>query len=614
MWAQYTWVFGLSFIVAFICAFGIGANDVANSFGTSVGAKAITIFQAVCIASVCEFLGAVLLGANVTDTIKSNIAKAAYFRATPELLLMGMFCVMCTAAVWDNLSCHLEMPVSTTHTTIGAIVGMTVALRGFHAVVWSAETDAFPYLKGMSAIVLSWAFSPILSGICVTILYGCILRPFVLRSQQAYKRATFVIPVLVGITFFVIVYFIIQTGNKNKTWSPVVADGKAVWIAIIPSVVMCVFTFFVLVPIMTRKIDAECAALESAVIDDVATKGTGKDIETSSSEENLKDVPQPVQNEAARAAHPSKMSSWWTEKKANSKVVNALANNPVSKVLSYGSTYDCHAVVEEGHKDYDVTTANMWANCEMFDVKTEMMFRYLQVFSACVMSLAHGSNDVANAMGPFSAVYGIWSTQSLDSKSKVPEWILVIGGAGIVAGLALFGYKIMRVIGVKAARLTNSRGFCCELSTAIVVMVASRYGLPVSTTQTIMGAVWAIGLFEGVKGVNKKTFIRTWCGWVLTLVIAAIGCAGFTSLLMYSPQKTAADDIVSITKALGTDSLAMLRQINATQPGGLASAKTLNSTLKSAFYSTPHVASEEITNFNKILQLYNTTLTGAAQG
>jgi len=613
MWEQYTWVFGLSFIVAFICAFGIGANDVANSFGTSVGAKAITIFQAVCIASVCEFLGAVLLGASVTDTIKSNIARATYFRATPELLLMGMFCVMCTSALWDNLACYLEMPVSSTHTTIGSIVGMTVALRGFHAVVWSAETTAFPYLKGMSAIVLSWAFSPILSGICVVILYGMILRPLVLRSQHAFKRATYVIPMLVGVTFFVIVYFIIQTGNKNKTWTPAVPDSKAVWIAIIPTVVMAIFTFFVLTPIMTKKINAECEALESAVIDDVAAKGTGKDIETSS-DEGLKGVPQPLQNEAARAAHPSKMSNWWAQKKADSKVVNALANNPVTKALSYGSTYDCHAVVEEGHKDYDVTTANMWANCEMFDVKTEMMFRYLQVFSACVMSLAHGSNDVANAMGPFSAVYSIWSTQTLDSKSKVPEWILVIGGAGIVAGLALYGYRIMRVIGVKSARLTNSRGFCCELSTAIVVMVASRYGLPVSTTQTIMGAVWTIGLFEGVKGVNKKMMLRTWCGWVLTLVIAAVGCAGLSSLLMYSPQKTAADDIVAITKALGSDSLAMLRQINATQPGGLASVKSLNSTLKSAFYTTPHVASEEITNFNKILQLYNSTLTGAAQG
>jgi sodium-dependent phosphate transporter len=613
MWAQYTWVFGLGFIVAFICAFGIGANDVANSFGTSVGAKAITIFQAVVIASICEFLGAVLLGASVTDTIKSNIAKASYFRATPELLLMGMFCVMCTSAIWDNLACHLEMPVSTTHTTIGAIVGMTVAIRGFNAVVWSAHSDTFPYLKGMSAIFLSWVFSPILAGICVCILYGIILRPFVLRSQNAFKRATYVIPILVGITFFVIVFFIIQTGNKNKTWTPAVKDSKGVWIAIIPAAVMTVFTFFVLMPIMTKKINAECEALESAVIDDVAHKGTGKDVETSGSDD-LKTVPQPEQNTAAREAHPSKLGRWWTEKKANNKAVNALANNPVSKVLSYGSTYDCHAVVEEGHKDYDVTTANMWANCEMFDVKTEMLFRYLQVFSACVMSLAHGSNDVANAMGPFSAVYSIWSTHTVDSKSKVPEWILVIGGAGIVVGLATYGFKIMRVIGVKAARLTNSRGFCCELSTAIVVMVASRYGLPVSTIQTIMGAVWTIGIFEGVKGVNKKTFILTWCVWVLTLVIAALGCAGLSSLLMYSPQKTAADDIVSITKALGTDSLAMLRQINATQPGTIPSVKTLNSTLKSAFYSTPHVAGEEISTFNKILQLYNTTLTGAAQG
>ncbi|KAL3158523.1 hypothetical protein ABBQ38_010750 [Trebouxia sp. C0009 RCD-2024] len=597
MWDQYTWVFGIALIVAFGAAFGIGANDVANSFGTSVGAKAITIFQAVIIAAVCEFLGAVLLGANVTDTIKSNIAKQAPFVNNPELLMFGMFMVLCTACIWDNLCCHLELPVSTTHTTIGAIVGMTVVLRGFNAVVWSQHQDAFPYIKGMVPIFLSWVVSPFLAAICVIILYGLILRPFVLRSQHSFVRAFYVIPALVGVTFFVIVYFIIQTGNKNKTWDKAVPDGRAVWISIIPAVFFSVFTMFVIMPLIRRRVLSEHARIHGAA--------------TAVDEDKLDIEHAGTHVEGNAPVQPNALQKWWNQQQEKSKIAYFVANNPVTRTVVKGITYDCHSVVTEGHKDYDKQTAAVWQHAEVFDEKTEAMFRYLQVFSACVMSLAHGSNDVANAMGPFSAIYSIWSSASITSKSRVPEWILVIGGGGIVAGLALFGYKIMRVIGVKAAKLSNSRGFCCELSTAIVVMVASRYGLPVSTTQTIMGAVWMMGLFEGIKGVNKKVLVKTLCGWVLTLIVAALLCGGLSAFTMYAPQKTASDDIYSYSKALGADSLAMVRQLNSTFPSNAALLQDFNSTIKPAFGMSPHVAKTQIDTFNRILQLYNSTLSAA---
>jgi sodium-dependent phosphate transporter len=381
-----------------------------------------------------------------------------------------------------------------------------------------------------------------------------------------------------------------------------VGDGKSVWISIIPAVGLWLITQFGIMPILKRKVlneeEVETRELEAAKVE---AEG-GKLGDGSAKAMPLADI------EAANSSNPlNKASTWFKGKKENSKVLTALTENKVAKFLSYGSTYDCHAVVDETHKDYDADTVKVWANAEVFDIKTEKMFRYLQVFSACVMSFAHGANDVANSVGPFAAIYNIWSTESIPSKSKVPEWILVLGGGGIVCGLALYGYKIMRVIGVKAVKLSNSRGFCAELSTAITVIVASRYGLPVSTTQTIMGAVLTIGLFEGVRGVNWKVFYKTFLGWIATLLFAAFIAAGFASITMYAPQKTASNDLVSINAALGKDTLAMLSQINGTQGANSVLLKQINGTISAVFYKPPVVASETINTFNQVLGIYNST-------
>jgi sodium-dependent phosphate transporter len=217
-------------------------------------------------------------------------------------------------------------------------------------------------------------------------------------------------------------------------------------------------------------------------------------------------------------------------------------------------------------------------------------------------------------MGPYSAVYTIWNTSRVPAKTNVEKWILAYGGAGIVAGLAMYGYKILQVLGVKAVKLTNARGFCCELATAGVVILSSRYGLPVSTTQTITGALIAIGLFEGSKGVNWRVIIRTFFGWVLTLLVAALIAAATTSFAVYSPSKVSSDDDNYVANYLDTQALRMIRQMN-TSANGAAIRPTLN-TLSKTVTALTKAANEHpydyVAAHNATFSLYNSTLASKA--
>jgi len=503
-------------------------GDMANSFATSVGSKAITIFQAVIIAGIFEFLGAVLLGSSVTSTIKSGIAKSAAFSNAPELLMFGFFAVMVAGATWDLTATRYGFPVSTTHTVIGAIIGMSVTIYGFDAVVWSKQQDDFPYIGGFVPVVLAWVVSPVAAGICVLILYG-LLRTFVLRAKRSFDIACMVLPFLIGLTFFVVVTFIIQVGNKNKTW-PATGDGKAIWIGFTVAGGMGILSFL---PIfyVRRQILADEQRVNAVV--EQNNGQTAEDVQIAKAKA-FADI---------EAANDSGFSNKIAEKMSavrSSKLGSILLDNPIARTVTYGSTYNVHDVVDEDSADYNAHAAAVWSAAEVHDMKTEQLFRYLQVFSASAMAFAHGANDVANTMGPFAAVYQIWQTAKVPKSTPVPEWILVIGGVGLVTGLATYGYRILRVLGVKVAKLSNTRGFCCELSAAIVVLVASRYGLPVSTTQIATGALITIGLFEGIKGVNWREIAKIFLGWVLTIICAALLSAAVTAVLVYSPNKQAA--------------------------------------------------------------------------
>ena len=445
--SPYTWVFALSCIFSFACAFGIGANDVANAFASSVGAKALTMPQALIVAAFCEFGGAVLLGASVTDTIKGGIAKPETFANTPDLFLWGFFSVMVAAAFWDNFACHAHLPVSTTHTTVGATIGMALAIYGGGAVTWFSKKSEFPYIGGITPIVLSWIVSPVLAGFFVVVSFG-LLRLFVLRSPKSFDRSLFVFPACTFLVFFTLTVFIIQTYLKNKLKLktdklPGGLEGKSVWIGALVGLAAAVafglVSFLYLKPKIlaqeeqmnsrAAEIKARAAELGAANAGKAGAEGAGK----ASSEAELR--AQAVADiDAANFETPSafsqKVSAAWNNFRAT-RIGDLLTNNVVSRTISYGANYKVH-----DHIETDDRVAELWAKAEVFDFKTERLFRYLQVFTACAMSFAHGSNDVANAMGPFAAVYSTWINGKTPGKESVVQpWILALGGAGIVTGL-----------------------------------------------------------------------------------------------------------------------------------------------------------------------------------
>merc|ERR1719331_346451 len=226
--SDYTWLLVCAGILAFIAAYGIGANDVANAYATSVGSKALTIKQAVVLAAIFEFLGAVTLGSQVAKTIRKGIADVNCFTDNPGLLMYGMTCVILSVAIWLLVASYLEMPVSTTHSAVGAIVGMTMMARGVRCVVWNYTKndygngttnmafDNFPWLDGVAEIVASWFLSPIASGICAAILYSITRYGIMSGGDSAYFRAKVFFPFIVGFTFAVNVVFWIVKGTKGN--------------------------------------------------------------------------------------------------------------------------------------------------------------------------------------------------------------------------------------------------------------------------------------------------------------------------------------------------------------------------------------------------------------
>jgi sodium-dependent phosphate transporter len=532
---EWLWLVIVGGFLAVFVAYGIGANDVANSFATSVGSRAITLRQCVVIAGVCEFLGAVLMGASVTSTIKDGITTTAAFARTPELLIYGMCCALLACGIWLIVATYFELPVSTTHSIVGAIIGMTMVSRGPGAVDWGRKTATGLRIRGVASIVLGWVFAPLISAL-LSALGFFLLRTFVLRAKNSTLRSYFVLPPLTFGTFYVIVYFICEKGGKafdledlpeweKHTCSAAVGAGFAIMTAIA-------------MPFLAKKVKRDMHALGGKTTQQVAIEGetavTDSDVENHRAqveetvderELKLKELTamgniigaQKAVKAANKAAKPTKVTAKW------------------KRYLNNGVNKDVHGVMTTDKRVGDIHLA-----AERFEPSTEQSFRYLQIFTAMVNSFAHGSNDVANGVGPFAAIYTTYKLGRVSSQADVPIWIYVLGGVGLVLGLATYGYKIIRALGVKVTRITNSRGFVVELSAAIITIVGSRYGLPLSTTQTLTGAVIGVGLLEGGKGLNWQLLIKFFAGWVATLVVAGLTAALFTAVGIFTPNRNCA--------------------------------------------------------------------------
>ena len=386
---------------------GIGANDVANAMGTSVGSGAITVKQAILIAAIFEFAGAFIAGGSVTKTIRKGIIDPSAITGSPELLVYGMLAALLAAAIWLMVASYRGWPVSTTHSIVGAIVGFAIAGIGMDAVNWGK----------IGQIAASWIVSPLLGGVIALVLMLSI-RKMILNAENPFAKAKTYGPFYVFLVGFIVSLVTLFKGLKHLKLE--FSMGESFIIAVIFGLIVA--------------------------------------------------------------------------------FIGKLMINRVQ-------------VDETADRDFHYASV-------------EKAFVPMMIFTACAMAFAHGSNDVANGVGPLAAVVSIVSSGGeVAQKAGLPVWILLLGGAGIVVGLGTLGYRVMKTIGTRITELTPSRGFCATLAAASTVVLASRTGLPVSTTHIAVGAVMGVGLARGISALDLRVIGGIIVSWVVTLPVAGITAA-----------------------------------------------------------------------------------------
>ena len=391
-------IIGGASAIGFYMAWSIGSNDVANSMATAVGAKAITFKQAVLIAGILNFIGAVLLGPHVAETVKGKIVNTEMI-ADPQILLLGFVASLLAAALWVTLSTWKSMPVSTTHSIIGALMGFGIIAGGMSSVNWGK----------VSSVAASWVLSPVVGCILAFLVFKIIVK-LIFAKDEPVKSAKIVGPLIIGVTAFLIVSSLLLKTTLSDILG--ISDlPQALLISTVVSIVVSALAMFLL-----RNIEA-------------------------------------------------------------------------TSVEDYGTV--------------------------------EGIFKKLQIITSCYVAFSHGANDVANAIGPIAAIVPLASSGEMSPTTQIPLYLLVLGGIGITLGCLTWGRRVMRTVGGKITSLTNTRGFSVDFGAATTVLIASKLGLPISTSHTVVGAVIGVGLARGLDAVDLSVIKKIVVSWLLTLPVAA---------------------------------------------------------------------------------------------
>lgn len=394
-------------------AWNIGANDVANAMGTSVGSKALSLRRAVLLAAILEFAGASLIGSNVSETIQKGLVDPSIFESSPLIFVLGMLSALLATGLLLQAASYFGLPVSTTHAIVGAVIGFGAVIGGVDAVHW---TD-------VAWIGASWLIAPLLSGLVAHAIFRSIQQK-ILYVSDPVEAAQKLAP------FFVFLCFTVASLSLSDAIA-------ARYLALAAS---GIFSLSLAVGL--------AAAIASYFL--------------------IAKIP--------RDAVPV-------------YAVPLLPQEATSRPLQH----------------YGV----------------EKIFVPLQILSACLVAFAHGANDVANAIGPVAAILSVLKTQSLAIQSEVPSWLLLLGGAGIVLGLATWGWRVIETVGSKITELTPTRGFSAEFGAAATILLASKLGLPISTTHALVGAVLGVGMAKGIKALNLQTFRDILLSWIVTIPLCA---------------------------------------------------------------------------------------------
>ncbi|KAG0202819.1 hypothetical protein BGX28_004768 [Mortierella sp. GBA30] len=513
---DYTFLFALGIIFAFMDSYGIGANDVSNSFGAAVGSGSLNLKQAVLIASICEFLGAFLMGSSTADTIKGGLIDVGLFQEQPELLMLAMVCSLVGSSTWVLFASSRGLPVSTTHAIVGAITGAGIAGFGFGAVKWA----------GVGTIVLSWLISPLAAGAVTAVIFS-ITRYFILKHQDSLKRGLTAIPYYFAITIFINVFYIIFKGSPGLSLSKL-PIGAILGITFSVAFVVFLWCQFFLKVYLHRKLEDEepLRWYHAFYIRAVSIRTKTPENTEELSEGKTKNVSQ-SDTESDGSVASGLMALDDTPEKPLSLLQKL--KNKAFKGLNQDITKNTEAI------------DNIHDNSTRYDGKTEQLFCTLQVLTACFASFAHGSNDVANAIGPLTTIYYVWRNGMVDisGKAPVPVWILLFGGIALDIGLLTYGYKVMATLGNNICYVSPSRGFSLSLGTSLTVLTCSKLGLPVSTTHCITGATTSVGLCSGggVKSINWKVLGLIASSWLLTLPAAGAVSGLIFALIINSPHK-----------------------------------------------------------------------------
>ncbi|AJP95658.1 BPK_collapsed_G0026430.mRNA.1.CDS.1 [Saccharomyces cerevisiae] len=562
---QFDYIFAIAMLFAFLDAFNIGANDVANSFASSISSRSLKYWQAMVLAGLCEFLGAVLAGARVSGTIKNNIIDSSIFTNDPAVLMLTMTSALIGSSCWLTFATAIGMPVSTTHSIVGGTIGAGIAAGGANGVVWG--------WSGVSQIIASWFIAPILAGAIAAIVFS-ISRFSVLEVkslERSIKNALLLVGVLVFATFSILTMLIVWKGSPNLHLDDLSETETAVSIVLTGAIASIVYFIF-FYPFYRRKVLDQDWTLKlidifrgpsfyfksaddippmpeghqltidyyegrrnlgtTVSVEDEENKAASNSNDSVKNKEDIQEVDL-VRTETEPETKLSTKQYWWSLLKQGPKKWPLL----FWLVISHGWTQD---VIHAQVNDRDMLSGDlkgMYERSKFYDNRVEYIYSVLQAITAATMSFAHGANDVANATGPLSAVYVIWKTNTIGAKSEVPVWVLAYGGVALVIGCWTYGYNIIKNLGNKMILQSPSRGFSIELAVAITTVMATQLGIPTSTTQIAVGGIVAVGLCnKDLKSVNWRMVAWCYSGWFLTLPIAGLIAGIINGIILNAPR------------------------------------------------------------------------------